>query len=130
MKYSKYDITNKSTIREKINELEKLIKNHANFITLLLYKGHFTLTTSMSRLVNTQIQKHNRRIYICNRCLSHCQSPTKFFHHLRFCIGNKASQATINLPELGSILKFSNHRAKITAPLTVYYDCESMFPNH
>ena len=125
----KHDITDESKIREKITQLEKAIRDHTNFINLLLYQGHFTLITSMSALVRQQLndKKSSHRYYICNRCLSHCQSPIKFFHHLRFCIGNKASQATIDLPEPGSKLKFTNHKARIPVPFTVYYDFECMF---
>ena len=73
----KYDIANEITIREKITELEKQINNPTNFINLLLYQGHFILIISMSRLVHQQILKHKSRLYICNRCLSHCQISNK-----------------------------------------------------
>ena len=127
MKWKKSDEIYEPTSRGKIVEKE-------NLNNLLLYQDKLSFLTSMSALGNIQLNDKNSSYhnYICNHCLSRCQSPRKFFHDLRFCIGSKASQATtwINLPEAGSkesIIKFTNHKAKILVPLTASHYFECMF---
>ena len=126
----KFNVTNDATIREKLNHINDIISHHTKFINLFLYEKHYTLITSLSALLSNQLSTFRGKHYICHRCLSHCQSPVKFFHHLRFCIGNKASQALITLPKPNTpeaTLKFTNFKAKIQVPFSVYYDFECMF---
>ena len=63
-----------------------------NAVDLLLItseeKQHYCWIKNFSRLLSTQVSKHNGAVYFCKRCLSHFSTLERLNNHLLKCNGN------------------------------------------
>ena len=87
-------------------------------------KRHYCLIKNMSRLVSSQVSKHNGVIFICERCMNHFQTEKSLKAHEEHCNTNECIK--INMPEKGSVLKFKNYHNSEMVPFVIYADMESL----
>lgn len=86
---------------------------------------HFAWIRSLSRLLNTQISKHNGRTWLCDRCLSHFNSENTLKKHLSDCV-NLNKNKVILPSKKKQILKFENFKHKENVPFCIYADLECL----
>ena len=98
----------------------------SNLINLFLYKGHYMLIKSFSRLISTQLSNnHKNKLHICYKCLYHTTSDNYFVTHLRYCSNNNVTHT--RLPKIeNNKLFFKNQQKEIKVPFIVYADFESV----
>ena len=84
----------------------KSLNSHDRLVNLFLYSNHYSLITDLHKLISKQVSSDHSHNFICYRCLNSCKSALKYFHHLRFCVGNDASQALTILPEPNTFFFF------------------------
>lgn len=86
---------------------------------------HFTLIKNLSRLVGSNISRHEHHILICDRCLCHFVTEISFKQHRLAC--EKMNNCRLFLPNANNkILKFQNHRFKDNVPFVLYADIECL----
>ena len=100
---------------------------NTRLINPFLYSNHYSLITKLHSLVSKQLGSNDSHNYICYRCLNSCKSSLKYFHHLRFCVSNKATKAVTLLPKPSTFMKFKKVPAQQELPFVVYYDFECYF---
>lgn len=84
---------------------------------------HFAWIRNLSRLVSSQISKHQKTTWLCDRCLCYFQHEKTCNNHQPDCYNiNKCK--TLLLEEKEKMLSFVNHRFKEAVPFTVYADLE------
>ncbi|XP_076626789.1 uncharacterized protein LOC143344538 [Colletes latitarsis] len=119
-----YTIENKKVLPIRVTD--KKMERHVNLLYLEGANdvGHFTWIKNLSRLVCTQLSKHNGRKYFCDRCLHYFSSNEKLEAHTMDC--EKMNDCAIILPnDDGSRwLSFSNYNRKERVPFIVYADLE------
>ena len=93
-------------------------------ITDLEKDFHYTLVNSHSRLISSQISKHNGKIYTCWNCLNVFYNEEKFQYHRDQCKENKPQN--IVMPKKGSVVNFKNYQNTRWFPFAVYADIESL----
>ncbi|XP_024879110.1 uncharacterized protein LOC112459306 [Temnothorax curvispinosus] len=85
--------------------------------------GHFAWIKNLSRLVSSQLSRHNGRKYFCDRCLHYFRSSEKLEAHGVDC--REINNCAIRLPsEDDKWLSFKNHSRKERVPFVVYADLE------
>ncbi|XP_025265533.1 uncharacterized protein LOC105250885 [Camponotus floridanus] len=83
--------------------------------------GHFAWIKNLSRLLSSQLSKHNGQIYICDRCLHYFYSDAKLQSHTVNC--GKMNDCTVRLPShKDKWLSFNNFNWKKRLPFIVYAD--------
>ena len=85
-------------------------------------KKHYCLIKDMSKLLSSQITKHNGSIHICLRCLNAFQTNEKLEIHKEICQSNEF----IEMPEEGTFIQFENHIRSQKMPFVIYADFESL----
>ena len=85
-------------------------------------KKHYCLIKDMSRLLSSQITKHNGSIHICFRCLNAFQTNEKLEIHKEICKSNEF----IQMPEEETFIEFENHIRSQKMPFVIYADFESL----
>ena len=85
-------------------------------------KKHYCLIKDMSRLLSSQITKHNGSIHICFRCLNAFQTNEKLEIHKEICQSNEF----IEMPEEETFIEFENHIRSQKMPFAIYADFESL----
>ena len=91
-------------------------------IDLLLYKGHYYLIRSLSRLLSSiNCGKQNAR-YICRSCLSVYYTKSKLDDHKKFC--DNDGQRYI-LPPSKTFKSFKNYRGQVLNDFVIYFDMEA-----
>ena len=104
--------------------------NRPNKINLLLIERdgntHYCLIKNLSRLLSSQVSKHNGKIYICPRCINPFKSEESLTKHLEYCTNTDCIKTV--MPEKGKndILKFINHHRSEKVPFIVYADIECL----
>ena len=104
--------------------------NRPNKINLLLIERdgntHYCLIKNLSRLLSSQVSKHNGKTYICPRCINPFKSQESLDNHLEYCINTDCIKTV--MPEKGKndILKFINHHRSEKVPFIVYADIECL----
>ncbi|XP_076638294.1 uncharacterized protein LOC143350227 [Colletes latitarsis] len=80
-----YTIENKKVLPIRVTD--KKIERHVNFLYLegANDMGHFAWIKNLSRLVCTQLSKHNGRKYFSDRCLHYFSSNEKLEAHTMDC---------------------------------------------
>ena len=68
-------------------------------------KKHYCLIKDMSRLLSSQITKHNGSIHICFRCLNAFQTKKKLEIHKEICQSNEFNK----MPKEGTSIEFLNY---------------------
>lgn len=87
-----------------------------------LIRTHYCWIKNFSRLVSSQLSKHNGKKYICDRCLNYFDRMEKLTKHRENCI----NECRIEMPdESNKWLKFENYRNQLKAPFIVYADTEA-----
>ncbi|XP_025264191.1 uncharacterized protein LOC112639833, partial [Camponotus floridanus] len=118
-----YDIEDKNIVPIRLSQQKR--DKHVN----LLYTedgnsvGHFAWIKNLSRLVSSQLSKHNGQRYIYDRCLHYFGSDDKLQSHTVDC--GKLNDYAVRLPsDKDKWLEFSNPNRKERLPFVVYADLE------
>ena len=85
---------------------------------------HYCLVKDVSRLLSSQISKHNGKKYFCDRCLNPFWCEQSLNKHLEYCSNYEAVK--IEMPKKGDILKFKNYYKGEKVPFMIYADTESL----
>ena len=90
------------------------VKNEGDdfVIDLLLYKGHYCLIKSLSRLLGREYSKKRKKVRICRNCFNHFYDS--FEEHQLVCFSNEGSVAV--MPRPGEVCRFKNHHRKFKVP--------------
>ena len=86
-------------------------------------KQHYCLTKSLSRLLSSQMSKHDPANSFCLNCLNHFPNEEKLKIHEEYCLKNQAIK--IEMPEEGSFISFIHHNRSVKVPFVVYADFEA-----
>ena len=85
--------------------------------------NHYCLVKNPSRLLSSQVSKHDGKKYFCKRCLNPFNSQKALDKHEEYCSNHEAVK--INMPEKGTMLKFKNYHREEKVPFVIYADFES-----
>ena len=85
---------------------------------------NYCLVKNISRLLSSQVSKHNGKKYFCDRCLNHFWCEQSLNKHLEYCSNHEAVK--IEMPKKGDILKFENYYKGERLPFIIYADTESL----
>ena len=86
-------------------------------------KQHYCLIKSLSRLLSSQMSKHDHVKSFCLNCLNHFPNEEKLQIHEEYCLKNQAIR--IEMPEEGSLVTFIHHNRSIKVPFVIYADFEA-----
>ena len=86
-------------------------------------KQHYCLIKSLSRLLSSQMSKHDHTNVFCLNCLNHFPNEEKLKIHEEYCLKNQTIR--IEMPEKGSFISFIHHNRSIKVPFVVYADFEA-----
>ena len=86
-------------------------------------KQHYCLIKSLSRLLSSQMSKHDHTNVFCLNCLNHFPNEEKLKIYEEYCLKNQAIK--IEMPEEGSLVTFIHHNRSIKVPFVVYADFEA-----
>ncbi|XP_029665449.1 uncharacterized protein LOC115236867 [Formica exsecta] len=117
-----YSIEEKNIVPIRLSELKR--DRHVN----LLYiednnVRHFAWIKNLSRLVSSQLSKHNGQKYICDRCLHYFDSYDKLQSHTVDC--REMNECAIRLlSDKDKWLTSNNYNRKERLPFVVYADLE------
>ena len=78
----------------------------------------------MSRLLNTQVTKHNGKRSYCLRCLNSFQSEKSLQDHSMYC-SNKEAVRIVLPDEKSKLLSFQNYNRSMKVPFVIYADFEA-----
>ena len=73
---------------------------------------HYCLVKNLSRLLTSQVSKHNGKKYFCDRCLNPFWCEQSLNKHLEYCSNHEAVK--IEMPKKDDILNFKNYYKKGT----------------
>lgn len=83
---------------------------------------HYCWIKNLSRLVSSQLSKHDHEKHICDRCLNFFDTNEKLIRHLKNC----TSEYQIEMPdEDAKWLEFKHHDYQLKAPFIIYADTEA-----
>ena len=85
--------------------------------------NHYCLVKNLSRLLSSQVSKHNGKKYFCKRCLNPFSTQNALDKHEEYCGNHEAVK--INMPEKETMLKFKNYHRGEKFPFIIYADFES-----
>ena len=86
-------------------------------------KQHYCLIKSLSRLLSSQMSKHDHANSFCLNYLNHFPNEEKLKIHEEYCLKNQAIR--IEMPEKGSFISFIHHNRSMKVPFAVYADFEA-----
>ena len=86
-------------------------------------KQHYCLIKSLSRLLSSQMSKHDHANSFCLNCLNHFPNEEKLKIHEEYCLKNQAIK--VEMPEKGSLVTFIHHNRSMKVPFVVYADFEA-----
>ena len=86
-------------------------------------KQHYCFIKSLSRLLSSQMSKHDHTNVFCLNCLNHFPNEEKLKIHEEYCLKNQAIK--IEMSEKGSFISFIHHNRSIKVPFVVYADFEA-----
>ena len=92
-------------------------------VNLLLIQKHYCVIKNISRLLTSQVSKHNESKVYCLSCLNHFPNKEKLSIHEEYCLNNEAIK--IEMPEKGSSITFGHHNRCMKVPFVVYADFEA-----
>ena len=92
---------------------------------LLLSKNetnHYCWIKNLSRLLSSQVDKHDGRKYFCHRCLNPFNTQSSLDKHLEYCNNHEAVKMEVPINEDGSPQFFGlkNRNRKMELPFVVY----------
>ena len=84
-------------------------REHNVILILIEEEGvnHYCLVKNLSRLLSSQVSKHDGKKYFCLRCLNPFNTQKALDKHEEYCSNHEAVK--INMPKKGTMLKFKNH---------------------
>lgn len=86
---------------------------------------HYCWIKSLSRLISSQISKHNGQIFLCNRCLNHFDTMVKLDLHRINC--NTQNKCEIEMPTgANDTVEFKNTKNQMESPFIIYADVEAL----
>ena len=85
---------------------------------------HYCLIKDFSKLVSSQISKHNGAVYTCRKCVNPFPEEKSLKAHEEYCKTNECVK--IKMPEKGSTILFKNHWRSERVPFIIYADTESL----
>ena len=109
------------------NATQRSLHSHRTINLLLIHDGknsHYCLIKDMSRLLRSQVTRHEESVVFCLRCLNHFPDEEKLRSHEVYC-SNK-EELRIEMPKEGRKIEFKNHNRMIKVPFVVYADFESI----
>ena len=86
-------------------------------------KQHYCVIKNLSRLISSQVTKHNGSIVFCLNCLNHFPNEEKLKIHEEYCWKNQSIK--IEMFEKGSFISFIQHYRSMKVPFVVYADFEA-----
>ena len=87
-------------------------------------KTHYVLVKNESALIASQINKHERKRYLCLNCFNSFNSPEALETHKDYCYNNECVKTL--MPPQGTYLRFKNFLHSEKAPFAIYADFESL----
>ena len=118
-----YDKKSVQTLRNSNNT------NREHNVILLLIKeegvNHYCLIKNLSRLLSSQVSKHNGKKYFCMRCLNPFNNQKALDKHEEYCGNHEAVK--IIMPEKGTMLKFKNYHRGEKVPFVIYADFKILY---
>ena len=101
--------------------------NREHNVILLLIKeegvNHYCLVKNLSRLLSSQVSKHDGKKYFCMRCLNPFNNQKALDKHEEYCSNHEAIK--IIMPKKGTMLRFENYHRGEKVPFVIYADFES-----
>lgn len=85
--------------------------------------SHYVWIRNLSRLISSQTNKHNGKVYICNRCLNYFATKVKLDDHKIYC--QEINTCQVEFPK-DKFIKFKNFVNKERTPYVIYADLETM----
>ena len=115
--------------RDKVYSLRTSKHSYRSYkIKLLLIEKedatHYCLINNISRLVSSQVSKHNGKCFICDNCLNPFPAEESLNKHKEYCDTNECIK--INMAKKGTVLMFKNYRNSEMVPFVIYADIESL----
>ena len=101
-------------------------RDKTHHVDLLLYRRHYYLIRSLSRLLSGMYRSKTLQRYICRFCLANFNSNKSLDLHSENCARDSMHY---KMPEKGapsSILSFDNYSRQIPAPFVFYVDFEAI----
>ena len=105
---------------------ENMNRERKNVILLLIKKegvNHYCLVKNLSRLLSSQVSKHDGKKYFCMRCLNPFNNQKALDKHEEYCSNHEAIK--IIMPKKGTMLRFENYHKGERVPFVIYADFES-----
>jgi hypothetical protein len=108
----------------KITKEEK--EKHIDLL-YLTEKGnnHYCWIKNMSRLVSSQVTKHEKKTFLCKMCLNSFYSEAKLADHKTYCSQHKSARVEMPKP-YNNTIEFKNYNHSLKVPFKVYADFECM----
>ena len=105
---------------------DNIYREHKIRLMLVEKNGvqHYCLVKNVSRLLSSQVSKHNGKKYFCDRCLNPFWCEQSLNKHIEYCSNHEAVK--IEMPKKGDILKFENYYKGEKVPFIIYADTESL----
>ncbi|XP_065639669.1 uncharacterized protein LOC136072392 [Hydra vulgaris] len=101
-------------------------KNRQHEIDLLLISNdetnHYCLIKSISRLLSSQISKHNGKKHFCRNCLQSFSTEESLSKHQLYC--DTHDSVRIELPKPNTMIKLNHFKKSMRVPFVVYADFE------
>ena len=125
-KFEKQNPTISITVFGFKGKSDNIDREHKIVLMLIEKKGvqHYCLVKNVSRLLSSQVSKHNGKKYFCDRCLNPFWCEQSLNKHLEYCSNHEAVKT--EMPKKGVILKFENYYKGEKAPIIFYADIESL----
>ena len=100
-------------------------REHDVILILIEEEGvnHYCLVKNLSRLLSSQVSKHDGKKYFCKRCSNPFNTQKALDKHEEYCSNHEAVK--INMPKKGTMLKFKNYHKGEKVPFVIYADFES-----
>lgn len=88
-------------------------------------KTHFCWIKDLSKLINKNVSRSKRKLYVCDRCLHFFYTHVKLENHVECC--KKLNFSKITLPsEDEKYVYFKNHNRQLEVPFIIYADIEAL----
>lgn len=87
-------------------------------------KSHYCYIKNLSGLVGSQKTKHEKKIWICRRCLLHFGREDLLRVHREYC--KQHDPVKIEMPGEGEKIKFNDFQKSMRVPFAIYADFECM----
>ena len=87
-------------------------------------KTHYCLIKDFSGLVSSQVNKHDHKVYICERCMNPFKTENALKEHEKHCTNEEC--VDLKMPKAGSEIFFKNIGRSERVPFIIYADTESL----